>query len=179
MLTVNKYNTTNTNIISYNNYTYNLNNIPNNVQLVFDMIDEQTESSLINLFLKDDSNTLRSISKCINDEIFKPIGLNFNDYTFSILKKGEGMPQLKDNSYKYGYTTAILNMGTDILFNLKDTSINKVYYIILPRRSLLVITDPNYSILRSISKRAEDIIDYNTVIQREDRYSIVFKKSKI
>jgi hypothetical protein len=175
---VNKYNPNNSNIISYGSYTYNKYALPDNIQLVLDIIDEETEEKLISLISDTKSQELKTICKCITDNVFKPLGLKFNDYQFSKLEKGKGMRYEQDNKSKYGSTIAVLSMGSDILYNLKNIVKNTVYNIVLPRRSLLIITDPQFELLRSIAQRGEDIVDYSTKITREDRYSIVFRNSK-
>jgi hypothetical protein len=176
MLNVNKYSSINSNIISYKNFNYNKIKLPDNIQLILDIIDDETENILIKL-IKENNSKLKTICKCINDNVFKEKDLNFNDYQFSILNKGKGMPIEKDSN-KYGNTIAILNMGTDILYNLRNTKKNIMHNIVLPRKSLLIITDTERIYDRSISQRFEDIIDYKTTIIREDRYSIVFRKTK-
>jgi hypothetical protein len=178
MLSVNKYNPINSNIISYSSYSYNKNEFPENVQLVFDLIDEETESKLISLIKNNKEKELRTISKCITDNVFIPLGLKFNDYQFNINTKGTGLRPYIDNKSKYGGVSAIINMGSDILFNLKNISKNKVSNIVLPRRSLIIIVDHNYEILKGIAQRDIDIIDRNTTIVRDDRYSITFRNSK-
>jgi hypothetical protein len=175
---VNKYSPINSNIISYGSYTYNKNILPENIQLVLDIIDLETEEKLIYLINESKSQELKTICKCITDNVFKPLGLKFNDYQFSKLDKGKGMRYEQDNKNKYGSTIAILNMGSDILYNLKNIVKNTAYNIVLPKRSLLIITDTQFELLRSIAQRGEDIIDYSTKIIREDRYSIVFRISK-
>jgi hypothetical protein len=175
---VNKYSQVNSNVISYDNYNYNVNKLPHNIQLVLDIIDNETEQKLISLISNNKTSELKTICKCITDNVFKPLGLKFNDYQFSTIQKGKGMRYEQDNKNKYGTTIAILNMNTDILFNLKNIVKNTVYNIILPKKSLLIITDPEYELLRSIAQREEDIIDAKTRIIRGDRYSIVFRNSK-
>ena len=178
MLSINKYNPINSNIISYLSYSYNKTILPDNIQLVLDIIDEETENKLISLIRDNKIPELKSICKCINDNVFIPLGLKFNDYQFTITSKGTGIKPYIDNKSKYSGVSAILSMGSDILFNLKNISKNTVSNIVLPRRSLLVIIDPNYEILKGIAQRDTDIIDRNTTILREDRYSITFRNAK-
>jgi hypothetical protein len=178
MLSVNKYNPINSNIVSYSSYSYNKITLPDNIQLVLDIIDDETENTLISLIKNNKVNELRTISKCITDNVFIPLGLKFNDYQFTITPKGTGIKPYIDNKSKYGGVSAILNMGSDVLFNLKNTTKNTVSNIVLPRRSLLIIIDPNYEILKGVAQRDTDIIDYSTTIVREDRYSITFRSAK-
>jgi len=135
MSEINKISSISSNIISYKDFTYNVPTIPNNIQLILDIIDDVTEERLISLIKDKNVNDLRKICKCITNEVFLPLNLKFNDYQFS-------------NN------------------------------IVLPKRSLLIINDQQYELLRSIAQRKEDIIDKNTNIIRDDRYSIVFRISK-
>jgi len=169
------------NIITYNNINYYLNEIPEVFQLRFDVIDEDTEKHLIKLMdskSQEDKQKLRSATFCIgklfSEQLNKPTDF-FNDYEYGILNPGEGMKFTKENKsiYRKG-VTSVINMGSDILFTLKNSITGKMYQIWLPRRSVFVITDPDFIWERGIANRQSDGYQGKTY-ERKKRYSIVFK----
>jgi len=70
MSEINKISSISSNIISYKDFTYNVPTIPNNIQLILDIIDDVTEERLISLIKDKNVNDLRKICKCITNEVF-------------------------------------------------------------------------------------------------------------
>jgi hypothetical protein len=172
------------NIITYNNINYDLNEIPEVFQLRFDVIDEDTEKHLIKLMdskTPEDKQRLRSASFCIGNLFSEQVNKEkyFNDYEYGILNPGEGMKFINEDKryYKQDGITSVINMGSDILFTLKNNVTNKMYQIWLPRRSAFVITDPQFIWQRGIANRLNDGYQGKTY-DRKKRYSIVFKGKK-
>lgn len=174
------------NVITYNNIDYFLNDIPEVFQLRFDVINEETEKKLMNLMdskSKDDQQKLRSASFCIGNLFSEQLNLNkyFNDYEFGILESGTGMrftdTRFEKNNNKKEGIISVLNMGSDVLFSLRNFVTQKKHDIWLPRRAAFVITDPSYVWQRGIAERNYDEWQGKTY-SRSKRYSIVFKGKK-
>lgn len=173
------------NVLTYNNVDYYLNEIPEVFQLRFDVINEETEKKLINLMnskSSEDQQKLRSATVCIANLFSEQINIPkyFNDYEFGILNPGEGM---KFTNTKFEKDTlklkkqgiiSVLNMGSDILFTLRNFVTQKKHDIWIPRRSAFVITDPSYVWQRGIADRSYDEWQGKTY-NRNKRYSIVFR----
>lgn len=182
-LEVHPYREVSGNVLTYNNIDYYLNDIPDVLQLRFDVINEETEKKLMNLMdskSREDQQKLRSATVCIGNLFSEQINLNkyFNDYEFGILNPGEGMrftnTKFEKDSYKKQGIISVLNMGSDILFSLRNFVTQKKYDIWIPRRAAFVITDPSFVWQRGIADRSYDEWQGKTY-NRGKRYSIVFR----
>ena len=179
------------NVITYNNFHYKVNEIPDEFKLVFDAIDEETESLLIDLIKSSnpsDKTRLKEILKCFSKEFYEFAGPNTSDgvpqklkyqlntQSSHILVKGEGMPFIEIDA-KLNPIVIVVNMGSDILFTLKDKTTQRLINIPLPRRSMFLLQDEKRKYQRGIAKRPFDDIGGNK-IQRETRYSLLFESRK-
>ena len=185
------------NVLTYNNFHYKVNEIPEEFKLVFNAIDEETETLLINLIKStgpgpstnpSDKTRLKEILKCFSKEFYEFAGPNtsegtpqklkyqLNTQSSHVLVKGEGMPFIEHDA-KHNPIVIVVNMGSDILFTLKDKTTQRLINIPLPRRSMFLLQDEKRKYQRGIAKRPFDDIGGNK-IQRETRYSLLFESRK-
>lgn len=178
------------NIITYNDFHYKLDDIPAEFTLVFNTIDEDTESYLMNLITIKDQTKLKIILKCFADEFYTNAGPNgetlpykLNTQSTHFLPKGEGM-LFTEQDIKVNPIVVVISMGSDIVLTLKDKKTQKLINIPIPRRSMFLLQDPQRKYQRGIAKRDKDIIGANPLfgtpktILRQDRFSIVFESRK-
>ena len=181
------------NIITYNDFHYKLDDIPNEFTLVFNTIDEDTESYLINLIKSKDQNDktkLKEIMKCFSNEFYSNAGPNgetlkykLNTQSAHFLPRAEGMI-FTEQDMKVNPIVVVISMGSDIVLTLKDKKTQKMTNIPIPRRSMFLLQDEQRKYQRGIAKRDKDIVGTQTLfgtpktILRQDRFSIVFESRK-
>ena len=174
------------NIITFDNFHYKVNEIPDEFKLVFDAIDEDTENRLIQLIKssdKADKDTLKTILKCFSEEFYNNAGpegqklkYKLNTQSSHTLVSGDGM-NFVEQDMKNNPIVVVINMGTDIVFTLKDKTSNRLINIPLPRRSMFLLHDEKRKFQRGIAKRAFDVVG-DKKIERQNRYSVLFESRK-
>ena len=163
--------------VSVGGITYNISLIPDEFTLVSNIIDEDTETHIINLINTNKGIEVKAIMKCIAAEFQPEIKYNLNDFTFGKIKAGDGMAPEKEDQKYYNPCIIVINLGSNIEMSFRDTTKNKTIPIMIPRRSMFLLQDTKFKFQRVISKKLVDIYD-NEEYKREDRYSLVFKSRK-
>ena len=164
-------------VVGVGGFTYTIKLIPDEFTLVANIVNEETESHIIDLINKNKGNEIREIMKCIASEFQPEIKYKLNDFTFGKIKAGEGMQPEKEDSKYYNPCVIVINLGSDIEMTFIDTKLKRQIPIMLPRRSMFLLQDTQYKFQRAISKRFVDKHE-NEEYKREDRYSLVFKSRK-
>jgi hypothetical protein len=167
-------------VITYKNFHYNIDEIPDVFKIITDAIDDDIEKIFIDLIDNPtdiNKKKLKEISKCFAQQFETNLPFKLNTINFSKLQKGEGMAFSTEEKRVYNPCVVVISFGSDILFSLKDSKTNKVYNIPLPRKSMFLFQDPEYRYLRGIAKRDIDFIG-SRKYERGDRYSIVFQSKK-
>ena len=164
-------------VVSIKGFSYILKLIPDEFTLVSNIINEETESHIINLINSNKGSEIKEIMKCISSEFQPEIKYKLNDYSFGKLKAGEGMAPEKEDQKYYNPCIIVINLGSDIEMVFIDTKTKKQIPIMLPRRSMFLLQDTQFKFQRAISKRFVDKHE-NEEYNRKDRYSLVFKSRK-
>jgi hypothetical protein len=158
-------------------FTYNVKLFPDEITLVANIVDIDTEKHIIDLINKKKDIEVKQIMKCIAAEFQPELQFKLNDFSFGKLKAGEGMPPEKEDPKYYNPCIVVINLGSDIEMMFIDTKIKKQIPVMLPRRSMFLLQDSQFKFQRAISKRFVDKHE-NEEYKREDRYSLVFKSRK-
>jgi hypothetical protein len=167
-------------VITYKNFHYKLDEIPDVFHLITDAIDKDIENIFIELIdnpTDENKKKIKEITKCFARQFETNLPYKLNTINFSKLPKGEGMLFFSEEKRVYNPCVVVISFGSDILFTLQDTKTGKLYNIPLPRRSMFLFQDTEYRYKRGISKRMFDMIGSRRY-EREDRYSIVFQSKK-
>jgi hypothetical protein len=165
-------------VVNIGNHVYTLNNIPKELTLVGNSIDEETEEKLIDLIKAGKSIELKTIMGCIAKDFSSELPYKLNDFYWSTLNPGEGMPpEMEDYKY-YNPCVVVINLGSDIEMTFVDTKMKKQYPVMLPRRSMFLFKDTDKKFQRTIAKKFEDKVSDGTMQKREKRYALVFKSLK-
>jgi hypothetical protein len=165
-------------VVNIGNHAYTLNNIPKELTLVGNSIDEETEDKLISL-ITSNSPELRTVMACIAKDLSAELPYKLNDYHWSTLNPGEGMPpEMEDYKY-YNPCVVVINLGSDIEMTFIDTKTRKQYPVMLPRRSMFLLKDTDKKFQRLIPKKYEDKVSDGSMQKREKRYALVFKSLNI
>ena len=166
-------------VVNIGNHVYTLNNLPKELTLVGNSIDEETEDKLIDLIKAGKSSELKTIMNCIAKDLSSELPYKLNDYYWSVLNPGEGMPpEIEDYKY-YNPCVVVINLGSDIEMTFIDTKTRKQYPVMLPRRSMFLFKDTDKKFQRLIQKKYEDKVSDGSMQKREKRYALVFKSLKI
>jgi hypothetical protein len=165
------------NVVNIGNFTYTIKLIPDELTLVSNIVDEETEAHIINLINSNKKSELNQIMKCISAEFNPELKNKLNEYTFGKLKAGEGMAPEKEDPKYYNPCVVVINLGSDIEMTFIDTKSRKQIPIMIPRRSMFLFQDTQNKFQRAISKRFIDKHE-NEEYKRGDRYSLVFKSRK-
>ncbi len=158
-------------------FTYNINTFPDELKLIANVVNEETESHIINLINNKKDIEVKQIMKCIAGEFNQELSYKLNDFTFGKIKAGDGMAPEKEDSKYYNPCIVVINLGSDIEMVFIDIKLKKQIPIMLPRRSMFLLQDSTFKFQRAISKRLVDKHE-NEEYKREDRYSLVFKSRK-
>jgi hypothetical protein len=164
-------------VVGVSGFTYTIKLIPDEFTLVANIVNEETESRIINLINTNKGSEIKEIMKCIASEFQPEIKYKLNDFTFGKLKSGEGMPPEKEDQKYYNPCVIVINLGSDIEMIFIDTKTKKQIPIMLPRRSMFLLQDTQFKFQRAITKRFVDKHE-NEEYKRGDRYSLVFKSRK-
>lgn len=99
-----------------------------------------------------------------------------NQCTVNEYQVGEGIAPHIDNAEEFGKWVASLSLMSDTVMCFKDPKgENKIIDVILPRRSLIILTGPSrYSYLHSIRHRRFDAID-GQLKRRDIRMSVTLR----
>lgn len=162
--------------VNIGNIVYNINSLPTGLTIVAEAIDEKTEEKLTGLIEANNSSEIKTIMNCIAKEIAPELGCKLNDFYWSVLKPGEGMPPEQEDYKYYNPCVVVFNLGSDIEMVFNDVKTRRQYPVMLPRRSMFLLKGQNYQ--RIISKKLVDKVG-NDTYQREKRYALVFKSLKI
>jgi len=166
-------------VVNIGNHVYTLNNLPKELTIVGNSIDEETEDKLIDLIKAGKSSELKTIMNCIAKDLSPELPFKLNDYYWSALNPGEGMPpEMEDYKY-YNPCVVVINLGSDIEMTFIDTKTRKQYPVMLPRRSMFLFKDTDKKFQRLIQKKYEDKVSDGSTQKREKRYALVFKSLKI
>ena len=173
-------------VVNIGNHAYTLNNLPKELTLVGNSIDEETEDKLISLITSSNpvlgagnSSELKTLMGCIAKDLSTELPYKLNDYYWSTLNPGEGMPpEMEDYKY-YNPCVVVINLGSDIEMTFVDTKMRKQYPVMLPRRSMFLFKDTDKKFQRLIPKKYEDKVSDGSMQKREKRYALVFKSLKI
>jgi hypothetical protein len=164
------------NILEINNIKYNINKLPKEIKVIFNIISEDIEKLIID-YINRQNKELDTILKCLSIFFSNKYNIKFNSVLFSVLKSGEGMKQYSEDD-TYNSPILIMNLGSTILMKFKHKKNSKKYEILLPSRSLLIINDINKEYTREIDETKKDI--YNQIeYERKDRYSLIFRSKNI
>lgn len=166
-------------VVNIGNHVYTLNNLPKELTLVGNSIDEQTEDKLISLISTNNSSELKTIMSCIAKDLSEELPYKLNDYSWSSLAPGEGMPPQGEDYKYYNPCVVVINLGSDIEMTFIDTKTRKQYPVMLPRRSMFLFKDTEKKFQRTIAKKFEDKVSSGETSKREKRYALVFKSLKI
>ena len=79
-------------IVNLSNHTYTLSNLPKELTLIGNAINEETEDKLISLISTGKSIELKTIMSCIAKDLSPELPHKLNDYYWSSIAPGEGMP---------------------------------------------------------------------------------------
>lgn len=165
-------------VVNIGNHVYTLNNIPKELTLVGNAIDEETEDKLISLISANNSSELKTIMNCIAKDLSAELPYKLNDYYWSSLAPGEGMPPEGEDYKNYNPCVVVINLGSDIEMTFVDTKIRKPYPVMLPRRSMFLFKDTDKKFQRTIAKKFEDKASSGETSKREKRYALIFKSLK-
>jgi hypothetical protein len=166
-------------VVNIGNHVYTLNNLPKELTIVGNSIDEETEDKLIDLIKAGKSSELKTIMNCIAKDLSPELPHRLNEYYWSVLNPGEGMPpEMEDYKY-YNPCVVVINLGSDIEMTFVDTKTRKQYPVMLPRRSMFLFKDTDKKFQRLIQKKYEDKVSDGSMQKREKRYALVFKSLKI
>lgn len=164
------------NILEINNIKYNINNLPKEINIIFNIISEDIEKLIIN-YIDTQNKQLDTVLKCLSIFFSNKYNTKFNSVFFSVLKSGEGMKQHSEDD-NYNSPILIMNLGSTILMKFKHKKSSKKYEILLPTCSLLIINDINKEYTREIDETKKDI--YNNIeYERKTRYSLIFRSKNI
>lgn len=166
-------------VVNIGNHVYTLSNIPNELTLVGNAIDEQTEEKLISLISTNKSSELKTIMSCIAKDLSSELPHKLNDYYWSSLAPGEGMPPEGEDYKYYNPCVVVINLGSDIEMTFIDTKTRKQYPVMLPRRSMFLFKDTDKKFQRTIAKKFEDKVSDGTMNKREKRYALIFKSLRV
>jgi hypothetical protein len=166
-------------VVNIGNHVYTLNNIPKELTLAGNSIDEETEEKLISLISANKSSELKTIMSCIAKDLSEELPHKLNDYYWSVLNPGEGMPPETEDYKYYNPCIVVINLGSDIEMTFVDTKIRKQYPVMLPRRSMFLFKDADKKFQRLIQKKYEDKVSDGSTQKREKRHALVFKSLKI
>jgi len=158
-------------------FTYNVKLFPDEITLVSNIVDIETESHIINLINNNKNIELKQIMKCIASEFQGELKYNINELSHGKLKAGEGMAPEKEDPKYYNPCVIVINLGSDIEMMFIDTKTKKQIPVMLPRRSMFLLQDTQNKFQRAITKRFIDKHE-NEEYKREDRYSLIFKSRK-
>ena len=158
-------------VISMSNFTYKLKEIPDELILVGDVIDEDMESLLISKIEEKNTAKVTEIMTCIAKEFETSIGKKLTDRRYYKLRAGDGMDWEREDRTRFS-TVIVINLGSDILMTFQKKL--KKYDVMLPRRSMFLLNDPGFTISRGIARRPFDNFGGDKVF-RKDRYSLVFR----
>ena len=162
-------------VVNIGNHVYTLNNIPKELTLVGNSIDEETEEKLISLISANKSSELKTIMSCIAKDLSDELPHKLNDYSWSSLAPGEGMPPEGEDYKYYNPCVVVINLGSDIEMTFVDRNIRKPYQVMLPRRSMFLFKDTDKKFQRTIAKKFEDKVSSGETSKREKRYALIFK----
>ena len=166
-------------VVNIGNHVYTLNNLPKELTIVGNSIDEETEDKLIDLIKAGKSSELKTIMNCIAKDLSPELPHRLNGYYWSALNPGEGMPpEMEDYNY-YNPCVVVINLGSDIEMTFIDTKTRKQYPVMLPRRSMFLFKDTDKKFQRLIQKKYEDKVSDGSMQKREKRYALIFKSLKI
>ncbi len=166
-------------VVNIGNHVYTLSNIPNELTLVGNAIDEQTEEKLISLISANKSSELKNIMSCIAKDLSPELPHKLNDYYWSSIAPGEGMPPEGEDYKYYNPCVVVINLGSDIEMTFIDIKTRKQYPVMLPRRSMFLFKDVNMKFQRTIAKKFEDKVSDGTMNKREKRYALIFKSLRV
>ena len=161
--------------INIGKYAYNLKSIPNEIMLIGNSINIDTEKVFIDLINKNDKKQIIEMMKCISEE-FKELPFKINDFSYSKLLAGQGMEEKEDPKY-YNPCVVVMNMGSDIELVLFDEKMRKQYPVMIPQRTMFLLEDKGFKFKRVIAKKQVDKVGQEENV-RSDRYSFVFKSRK-
>ena len=161
-------------VVNIGNHVYTLNNIPKELTLVGNSIDEETEEKLISLISANKSSELKTIMSCIAKDLSDELPHKLNDYSWSSIAPGEGMPPEGEDYKHYNPCVVVINLGSDIEMTFIDKT-RKQYPVILPRRSMFLFKDADKKFQRTIAKKFEDKVSSGETSKREKRYALIFK----
>jgi hypothetical protein len=180
-------------IINIKGYSYKIKSIPDMFHMTIDVIDEETESKLIELIEENistkkriqESVELNKILKCFMAEFNTnlPNGLKLNKFTVNKIKVGEGMDFYVENPKQFKPCSVVLSLGSDILMSFREIKTNFKTDIVIPKQSLILLMDNKnptqfFNYQRGIAKRTFDTIQGGPTINRKDRYSVLFQSVK-
>ncbi|XP_070503844.1 tRNA (carboxymethyluridine(34)-5-O)-methyltransferase alkbh8 [Chironomus tepperi] len=117
--------------------------------------------------------------ECPKFKGFRPDQLTVNKYS-----PGNGIPSHCDTHSVFEDPIISLSLGSSIVMEFKDPLNGKHCSILLPRKSLLIMSEESrYGWTHGIIPKVSDIVrtkhNFLTVQQRELRYSFTFRKLKI
>lgn len=164
--------------VSIGGFTYNIKLIPDEITLIANIVNEETEERIITLINSNKDIEIKQIMKCIASEFQPELKFKLNDFSFGKIKAGDGMtsPDKEDPKY-YNPCVVVINLGSDIEMVFMDTKKRTQVPIMLPRRSMFLLQDTLFKFQRGITKKLVDKHE-NEEYKRNDRYSLVFKSRK-
>lgn len=117
--------------------------------------------------------------KCPKFNGFRPDQLTVNKY-----EPGNGIPSHCDTHSVFEDPIISLSLGSSIVMEFKDPINGKHFSKLLPRKSLLIMSEESrYGWTHGITPKTSDIVktkhNFLTVQQRELRYSFTFRKLRI
>ncbi len=164
-------------LVTIDDIDFNPSKIPEELTLIANAIDKETEEKLINLINTPSSKReLITIMNCLAKEFENDLGCKLNDKSVGILKPGQEMREMQDLKY-YNPCMVVMNLGSHTVLILRNKKDRSVYTIPLPRRSMFLYKDPKDLFERIIDKRTEDFVGTKKLV-RDVRYSVVFKSKK-
>ena len=130
--------------ISIGGYDYDHKQFPDELTLVGEAIDDETEQRLISLMNEGKAEEMKKIMNCMARELEGSIApLKLTDLKYYKHKAGEGMNwEREDRKYSSGYVITI-NLGSDALMVFSKGP--KKYEIMLPRKSMFLLKDEKLS----------------------------------
>jgi hypothetical protein len=158
------------NVIKIGKYLYDQREIPRCVRLFGDILTPSQEEDIIRIFnpkypnLPEDLKSINTLPGVA--ELTRRMMTQFKDFIFNVadiipsdkitLYAGKGILSPTDqNNWKSDGVSVSLNLGSDCVMLFRKKGDSKIYRVLVPRRSLLVVKDPYLEYERRVDSDAE------------------------